>query len=216
MEMRNGWRTHAPNEPGLRGAVVGYHGYERLHSGLFTDRLLDEPVTSIVLLFGGTPNAATAAAQLSAMALPPDPADVTGVIDLTCQAVQIDLTPIGAGRILGVSAEKLNHVHHEVAAVLGAETARLLGRLASATSWHTRFAAVDRFLMARLQNAPARSLSVGTAWRRFAETSGVIVIGDLAPRLAPEAPAQVAAVAAPEASHVHRHVVRPIHSLRVP
>lgn len=119
---------------------------------------------------------------------PPENHPITGDtgIDGVCCGLQVDMTPLGAGRIVGLPPDALHAGHHDVTAVLGNDAPGLLRQLAATSSWHVRFGAADKFLMARLRTARPRSLSAAAAWRQFAQSVGTIVVGELAWAASPE------------------------------
>ena len=173
--MGNGERTQALPDRGLRGAVLGYHGYRRITAAGIARSEAETANVSLLLCFKETPGSTTAE--------PPSAFVVTGdaaaPLGSGSQAIQIDLTPIGAHRTIGVAPDALVGGEHDAAAIIGPEGPRLIDRLATTSSWHVRFEAVDRFLLERLQHAPPRSLSAGTAWSKFAETGASILVGQL-------------------------------------
>lgn len=175
--MGSGERTHAHPDQGLRGAVDGYYGHRRLHAGAFAPDDRKRSLISMFLCFPDTSSIGSLGAENGPAA---DPGGGLPVIDSGYCAVQVDLTPMGAGRLLGISPTRLDEGHHDVSAVLGAGAFGLMRQLTSTTSWHVRFGAVDRYLLAQLESARPRSLAVGAAWRNFAESPGTIVIGELA------------------------------------
>ncbi|HEV8629966.1 MAG TPA: helix-turn-helix domain-containing protein [Thermoanaerobaculia bacterium] len=94
--------------------------------------------------------------------------------------VQVDLTPLGAWRLLRVSMAELAGRGAPLAEVLGGEGPPLVARLAEERGWERRFQAVDAFLLDRLRRAPEPSPAVTWAWRRLAESGGTAAIGGLA------------------------------------
>ena len=70
------------------------------------------------------------------------------------RCLQVDLTPLGARRLLGVPMHELANRSVPLDAVLGRPAEDLIGRLADAPDWDARFAIVDRVLAARLDASP--------------------------------------------------------------
>jgi AraC-like DNA-binding protein len=68
--------------------------------------------------------------------------------------LQVDLTPLGARRVLGIPMHQLAEDVVEVADVLGRAGAELVRCVGEAPGWAERFEIVDRFLLARLESAP--------------------------------------------------------------
>jgi AraC-like DNA-binding protein len=92
--------------------------------------------------------------------------------------VQVDLTPLGAFRLLRAAPAELAGRCVPLADVLGGSG--FITRLAEAASWQRRFALVDAELLSRLQAAPAVPPAVAWAWRRLAASAGVAEIRALA------------------------------------
>lgn len=101
----------------------------------------------------------------------------------TARCLQIDLTPLGARRLLGVPMHELANTTVPVDAVLGVFGRELVQRIGNAPTWQDRFALLDRALMARLADAP--TIDGGVVWslRRITDAGGNIAIGDLAREL---------------------------------
>jgi AraC-like DNA-binding protein len=93
--------------------------------------------------------------------------------------VQVDLTPLGARRLLGAP--------HEIAGgcvafddVLGRAGRELTERLADAPDWAARFELLDRELVHRLAEAPQPDRAVEWAWHQLERTHGRVPITVLA------------------------------------
>lgn len=101
----------------------------------------------------------------------------------TARCLQIDLTPLGARRLLGVPMHELANTTVPVDAVLGVFGDELVQRIGNAPTWQDRFALLDRALMARLADAP--TIDDGVVWslRRITAAGGNIAIGELAREL---------------------------------
>jgi AraC-like DNA-binding protein len=94
------------------------------------------------------------------------------------RGIQVNLTPLGARRLLGLPMSELTR---RVVALddvrIGDE---LVGRLQDASDWATRFDVLDAFLLARLARADPIAPELELAWRRLTATAGAIPIGRLA------------------------------------
>jgi AraC-like DNA-binding protein len=97
--------------------------------------------------------------------------------------VQVNLTPLGARRFLGVPMDELANRVVPLADVLGPEVDRLEEQLFDAQDWESRLTCVESLLTARLRDAPPPRPDVAWAWRRLEETGGRIRIGALAAEL---------------------------------
>lgn len=99
------------------------------------------------------------------------------------RCVQVNLTPLGARRVLGVPMHELRDRVVSLEVLFGREAGRLEEQLAEAHDSATRLSLVELFVAARLAaSAPPRP-DVAYAWRRLAETGGRVRIGALAAEL---------------------------------
>ncbi|MEV5708521.1 helix-turn-helix domain-containing protein [Actinoallomurus sp. NPDC052274] len=94
--------------------------------------------------------------------------------------VQLDLTPEGARSLFGLPAAELGSAVLSLDDLIGTRAGELVERLAEASTWPARFAAVDDVLSRGIGGLPAPAPEVGYAWRRLADTDGTVRIGDLA------------------------------------
>jgi AraC-like DNA-binding protein len=101
----------------------------------------------------------------------------------TARCVQVNLTPLGARRVLGVPMHELLDRVVPLDDLLGREAGRLEERLAEAPDAGARLSIAESFLRARLAaTAPPRP-DVVYAWGRLSETGGRVRIGALASEL---------------------------------
>ena len=98
----------------------------------------------------------------------------------SARCLQVDLTALGARRILGVPMGELANRTVPIEDVLGALGDGLVQRIGEAAGWRERFAIVDAALTARLRAAPA--VDAGVAWSlgRIQSSGGAVAIGELA------------------------------------
>lgn len=96
------------------------------------------------------------------------------------QGVQIDLTPLGAYRLLGVPMRELANTSAALDTLPHRGLAGLADRLAEAPGWPERFAVLDRSLLDWSRDWPAADLEVSWVWRRLAGSRGLAPIGKLA------------------------------------
>ena len=94
--------------------------------------------------------------------------------------VQVDLTPLGARRILGLPMEELTNRVVALEDVLGRGAAELVERLAEAPGWPERFALLDAALLRRVDAGPAPSPEVAWSYGRLAAADGRVAVGALA------------------------------------
>lgn len=98
-------------------------------------------------------------------------------------SIQIDLTPVGAYRILGLPLDELTDRHEDVVDVVGADAARLISELGATAEWKTRFNLVEKLLRRRLERGREETAGIAWAWRQLAASHGGIPIGELAGEL---------------------------------
>jgi AraC-like DNA-binding protein len=98
--------------------------------------------------------------------------------------LQVDLTPLGASRILGVPMHVLKNEVIEIDDLLGKRfSALLVEQLHDTPDWEARFALLEAFLSARIQRAPAIPPGIVDAWLRLDLSEGDLRIGNLASEL---------------------------------
>lgn len=115
------------------------------------------------------------------------PEFVNGVLDTHAtieggcapQYLEIALTPLGAYQVMGVRLDHLTGQLVDLHDVFGAEARRLGERVRALPTWAQRFDLLDRFLLARLDRAPAVSPEVRHVWQRLNNTAGAASIGAL-------------------------------------
>jgi AraC-like DNA-binding protein len=103
--------------------------------------------------------------------------------DGSARCLQVDLTPLGARRLIGLPMSELANQSVPIDAVLGRFGCDLVQRVGEAPDWPTRFALIDNALRARI--AEAAPVDPGIAWSlsRIVACGGAAVIGDLADEL---------------------------------
>jgi AraC-like DNA-binding protein len=82
--------------------------------------------------------------------------------------LQVDFTPLGARRVLGLPLGEILGGVVDLSALLGAAVDRLEARLAEARDWDARFAAVEAMLLDRIGRAGAPHPLLPAAWARLA------------------------------------------------
>jgi AraC-like DNA-binding protein len=93
--------------------------------------------------------------------------------------IEVELTPIGAGRLLGCPEEVANEVV-SLDDLLGRAGRELIERLAATDDWAERFSLVDRALLARLGDAPDPDPAVAWAWNQLEQSHGQVPVSVLA------------------------------------
>jgi AraC-like DNA-binding protein len=172
--------------PALAGIVArSYCGYVERSAQPFRRREVANGWVSLIISFGDPidlvemSGAAPGRRQLTSfVAGLHDGFAITEYVGRQC-GVQVDLTPLGAGRLLGAP--------HEVAGgcvafddLLGHEGGELVERLADGPDWAARFDLLDRALLHRLVDAPEPDRAVAWAWAQLERSHGLIPITVLA------------------------------------
>jgi AraC-like DNA-binding protein len=96
------------------------------------------------------------------------------------RGIQIDLTPVAAGMVLGVGMHELANRVVALEDVLGRGARGLAERLDALPTWGARFDLLDRVLRRRLERAAPPPPSLVWAWERLRATHGRATIGALA------------------------------------
>src|SRR4051812_18032493 len=165
---------------GLRGDVLRYCGY-RERTGPLARREVASPAGVLIISLG--PRIAVDGRTYTSFAagLSDQPAitEHDGVQD----GIQVDLSPLAAGRLLGVPMRELANQVVDLDALLGRAAGELAERLAEAPDWPARFALLDAALAARLVQAPPAPAGVAHAWRRLTASAGAVPIAALAAQL---------------------------------
>ncbi|MGH9188149.1 MAG: helix-turn-helix domain-containing protein [Acidimicrobiales bacterium] len=94
--------------------------------------------------------------------------------------IQIDLTPLGAYRLLGVPMSEVANQVVRLDALRGRQIEALTDRLASAPAWPDRFALLDQVFLAWADDGPDPDRSVAWAWRQLEQSYGQVAVGTLA------------------------------------
>jgi AraC-like DNA-binding protein len=94
--------------------------------------------------------------------------------------IQLDLTPLGAYRLLGLPMSEIANRIVQLDDLRGRAMAELTERLATTPAWEQRFALVDRLLLRWADEGPLPDPAVTWAWDQLAKTSGQTPVGLLA------------------------------------
>lgn len=172
--------------PSLRDVVIRYEGFEDRRGQPVTFRELPCSFVPIIIdLDAGWTIAVDNAAPLRIDSFVAGVTEsvVTVSHDGSAHCLQIDLTPLGARRLLGVPMSELANTTVPIEAVLGVFGGRLVQRIGDTPTWQDRFTLLDRALRARLAEAPAVDTGIAWSLRRIADSGGNVAIGDLADEL---------------------------------
>jgi len=94
--------------------------------------------------------------------------------------VQLDLTPLGAYRILGLPPSELAHQVVAADELDGTVLTELAARMADAPDWTARFDVLDRELLRRAVDGPEPDPAITWAWHQLAGAHGAVPVGVLA------------------------------------
>ena len=173
--------------PSLRGVVLRYEGYEERAAGPVTFRELPCTFVPIIIDLDAGWTVAhrqhTAPLQLGSFVAGITDGPVLVRHDGSARCLQVDLTPLGARRLVGLPMSELANRTVPIDDVLGRFGRDLVQRVGEAPDWPTRFALIDDAFRARL--AEAAPVDPGVAWslRRIVASGGTAAIGDLADEL---------------------------------
>ena len=184
------WRLAVRNpHPALRPHVLTLEGYEERLPAPVRQRHLPTVFVPVILNFGAPfrllepagPGTATHPRSSFVSGL----GEAGGVTESDGNAVcvQVDLTPLGARRILGVPMHELEDRVVELEDVFGPDAQRLEEQLFDLPDWESRLDLVEASIAARLAAGPPVRADVAWAWRRLQETAGQIRVEELAAEL---------------------------------
>jgi len=94
--------------------------------------------------------------------------------------IQIDLTPLGAYRMVGGDARSLADSLHPIDEALGADGRRYEEQINAARTWADRFAVVADFVDSRMRFGPVPSRQIRYVWTAMAVSHGSVRVADVA------------------------------------
>lgn len=98
----------------------------------------------------------------------------------TQAGVQLDLTPVGAARLLGMPLSEIARSVVAMDDVLGLAGRALVQRLGEANDWETRMALVEDFALRRIAAHPPPPPLIAEIWRRLTRSGGPARVDTLA------------------------------------
>jgi AraC-like DNA-binding protein len=177
--------VYAAPGPALRDVVISLCGYRDDHPARIVVREHPVALVPVIIDFGGGWDVASPVDTRGPRRLGSFLAGMHDGVALVepghgpSRCVQVDLTPLGARRLLGLPMHELSNRTVPLDAVLGREAGELAERLSEAPGWPARFALIEAALLRRLDRARDVPPGVEWAWRRLAATSGAVSIGSL-------------------------------------
>jgi AraC-like DNA-binding protein len=95
--------------------------------------------------------------------------------------IQVDLTPPGASRLLGVAATALANAVVPLDDLRGRQAVELVERIAECPTWSTRFDLLDRVLLAWVEDGPpGPDPAIVWAWQQLDRSGGLVLVSALA------------------------------------
>ena len=164
-------------DPRLRGVVMGYTGYVERTAAPLCRLEVAVAVVPMILSFGPVLAVDGARHRSFVAGLADGPTLIAH--DGEQFGLEVNLTPLGARRLLGIPMSELAR---RVVALedLLPHAELLLERLAGCPAWPQRFRCLDEVLLARLERAPRVSPEVIHVWRRLRDAHGRLLIEPLA------------------------------------
>lgn len=173
--------------PSLRGVVLRYEGYEERAVGPVTFREL--PCTFVPIIIDLDAGWAvkhrqhTEPLRLGSFVAGVTDGPVLVGHDGSARCLQVNLTALGARRLVGLPMSELANQTVPIDDALGRFGRDLVQRVGEAPDWPSRFALMDKVLRARLAEAAPADSAVAWSLGRIVASGGATAIGDLAHEL---------------------------------
>ncbi len=185
----------------LRPHVRGLVGYDERVSRPHSRRQFPEPFVVLILEFGPPLRVTLGGDERTAARH--SGGFVAGLGDLFAvtehegsqRGVQVDLTPTGARRLLGIPLSELAGQIVALRDLLPAESRTLAEQLDASADWVSRLNLVETFLARRILAARVDTARVDRAVARIESSGGLLDVGSLAREL----------------GHSHKHVIALFH-----
>lgn len=182
------WCSAEPG-PALAGVVIGYSGFAQREPQPV--RLRELPCTYVPLILDLGEGWSVADPRRPERVPERLGSFVAGLMEGpvlvghggAAECMQIDLTVLGARRLLGVPMSEIANRSIALEDVLGRDARVLVERVAEARGWPERFELVERALGARLAASPPAEAATAWAMGRVVASGGRVAIGGLAREL---------------------------------
>jgi len=178
-ETEHGWweAVAPPIAPALAPHVVSYYGFAE--STAAVERRRELPIGAVVMIVGFGPRLDVRYPHLPGRDLRAR-SFLAGLHDTWCvvesprsqACIQVNLTPLGAQRLLGTAMHELTNRVVALADLLGPDADRLEERLGTARDWPERFAVLEQTLARRLTDAALAAPDVAWALERLRAEGG--------------------------------------------
>jgi AraC-like DNA-binding protein len=174
-------------DPRLRDVIVGdYQGWAETAPLPIFRRQMPVIMIPVILNFGpdwevGSPrtdNGALRRFDSFIAGLHDQSADTLSGGNAAC--LQVNLTPAGAYRLLGLPMHEIANRTLDVFDLLGVEGADLIDQLRHAADWRQRFDLLDAFLLARTGDGMPMAEDIAWALHQLQRRHGKVAIGSLA------------------------------------
>jgi AraC-like DNA-binding protein len=167
-----------PPDPRLAGLVRSYAGFDERNATPIRRR--EVPGTRIPMIIGfGPPLWVDGERRSSFVAGLHDRPSITEYRGES-RGIQVDLSPLGARRFLGVPMHELTTRVVPLADLLGTGVETFIESLAETRSWEARFAALDDAILRHVADVPLGAPEIAWAWRELERTGGRVPIASLA------------------------------------
>lgn len=181
------WDVARPRRPGPVAGVdmAGFRVPGALAGGL---RVVPHPAVMLILEFGaGEPTVEDGSGRLHRGSLVAGPGFGSGGVVRAwgerVECVQVRLSPVIAGTLLGVGPAELTGAAVSLDDLWGKEAARTRERLSELPSWQARFTLMDELLARRRATSPPVDPAVAWAWKRIVASGGLARVDRLAAEL---------------------------------
>jgi len=181
-----GWweMVSASPDPRLQGVVLGlYQGWTEQTTAVTLRREVPRPMVPLILNLGapwGVASGDGAMARFDSFAAGLHDRHATTRSTGFSQCLQVNLTLLGARRVLGGALPAIVNAIAPFEELLGREGRELIARFRDANDWSRRFALLDRFLLHRVAAAAAIHADVAASFGILERCDGAASIGGLA------------------------------------
>ncbi|MER6427829.1 helix-turn-helix domain-containing protein [Streptomyces sp900105245] len=176
------WGVESPRRPSRVDGVTmaGFHVRD-----LQALRIVPHPAVTLLLDFGaGSPviDGADGRQQLGSVVAGPGLGSAGAVLARgeNVECVQVRLSPVVAGAMLGTSPAELDGVVVSLDDLWGRAASRIREQLGEVSAWQDRFALTDALLARRQAAGPSVDPEVAWAWHRIVAGHGLARIDELA------------------------------------
>ncbi|MFE5216592.1 MULTISPECIES: AraC family transcriptional regulator [unclassified Streptomyces] len=176
------WGVESPRRPSRVDGVTMAGSHVRDLQAL---RIVPHPAVTLMLDFGaGSPviDGAGGRQQLGSVVAGPGLGSAGAVLARgeNVECVQVRLSPLVAGAMLGTSPAELDGVVVSLDDLWGRAASRIRERLGEVSAWQDRFALTDALLARRQAAGPPVDPEVAWAWHRIVAGHGLARVDELA------------------------------------